>query len=232
MKKLTAGIFATILGLTAVDAFAAAAGTPVASTNYVHDVVKTLDSSKDNGTAPIAGVTMTDGKVTAVTPADMSAYALKADVNTSLGDYVTTATYEAGQEAQDTEINAAKTNATTAVNAATAATNVAGEAKTAAEGAQSVANTAKSTADQALADAATAKSDAATAKSDAATAKSDAEKAKTDAESAKSTAEANAADIVTIKAEQTTQNNAIDALEAAAGNYVKWTDVVDSYGSN
>ena len=39
MKKLTAGIFATILGLTTVNAFAATAGTKVASTNYVDGAV-------------------------------------------------------------------------------------------------------------------------------------------------------------------------------------------------
>ena len=43
MKKLTAGIFATILGLTTVDAFAAS----VASTNYVKGAItETLNDAK------------------------------------------------------------------------------------------------------------------------------------------------------------------------------------------
>ena len=45
MKKLTAGIFATILGLTAVDAFAATAGTTVASTNYVNQAMQAAEAT-------------------------------------------------------------------------------------------------------------------------------------------------------------------------------------------
>ena len=64
MKKLTAGIFATILGLTAVDAYAA----PVASTDYVQSALETLDSSATatEGTA-LTGVTVVDGKITSKT---------------------------------------------------------------------------------------------------------------------------------------------------------------------
>ena len=47
MKKLTAGIFATILGLTTVNAFAAAAGTKVASTNYVDGAVAAANAYTD-----------------------------------------------------------------------------------------------------------------------------------------------------------------------------------------
>ena len=45
MKKLTAGIFATILGLTAVDAFAA----QVASTNYVQGAIDSLATVAKTG---------------------------------------------------------------------------------------------------------------------------------------------------------------------------------------
>ena len=47
MKKLTAGIFATILGLTTVNAFAATAGTKVASTNYVDGAVAAANEYTD-----------------------------------------------------------------------------------------------------------------------------------------------------------------------------------------
>ena len=64
MKKLTAGIFATILGLTAIDAYAA----QVASTNYVQGAIQSLDSSvtATEGTA-LTGVTVVDGKITGKT---------------------------------------------------------------------------------------------------------------------------------------------------------------------
>ena len=64
MKKLTAGIFATILGLTAVDAFAA----QVASTSYVQGAIQSLDSSATatEGTA-LTGITVVDGKITSKT---------------------------------------------------------------------------------------------------------------------------------------------------------------------
>lgn len=68
MKKLTAGIFATILGLTAVDAFAAAAGTPVASTNYVQGAIQSLTVEKvgtSDATSYIKSVSETNGKISA-----------------------------------------------------------------------------------------------------------------------------------------------------------------------
>jgi hypothetical protein len=92
MKKLTAGVFATILGLTAVDAFA---GTKVASTGYVQGAIDSLATVAKTGsytdltnkpTIPsieglavkseldstatategqvVTGVTMTDGAIT------------------------------------------------------------------------------------------------------------------------------------------------------------------------
>ena len=45
MKKLTAGIFATILGLTAIDAYAA----QVASTNYVQGAINSLATVAKTG---------------------------------------------------------------------------------------------------------------------------------------------------------------------------------------
>jgi hypothetical protein len=68
MKKLTAGIFATILGLTAVDAFAAAAGTPVASTKYVDGAIQSLTVEKvgtSEATSYIKSVSETNGKISA-----------------------------------------------------------------------------------------------------------------------------------------------------------------------
>ena len=71
MKKLTAGIFATILGLTAVDAFAAvpATKTAVATTNYVAGALDAAKSYTDSAVANKAA---------------------QADLN-ALGDRVTTA---------------------------------------------------------------------------------------------------------------------------------------------
>ena len=64
MKKLTAGVFATILGLTAVDAFA---GTKVASTSYVQSAIESLDSEKNAGENKyISGVKIVDGKISSI----------------------------------------------------------------------------------------------------------------------------------------------------------------------
>ena len=81
MKKLTAGIFATILGLTAVDAFAA----QVASTNYVQGAIQSLDSSATatSGSA-LTGVTVVDGKITGKTEVALPTITnLKADLDSS-----------------------------------------------------------------------------------------------------------------------------------------------------
>ena len=79
MKKLTAGIFATILGLTAVDAFAA----QVASTNYVKTALETLDSSVAATTGyALTGVTVVDGKITDKTEVELPTVdSLQGDIN-------------------------------------------------------------------------------------------------------------------------------------------------------
>ena len=69
MKKLTAGIFATILGLTAVDAFAAvpATKTAVATTNYVAGALDAAKSYTDTAVADKAAqadLEALDGRVT------------------------------------------------------------------------------------------------------------------------------------------------------------------------
>ena len=116
MKKLTAGIFATILGLTAVDAFAA----PVASTQYVQGAIESLDSSATAQTGKyISGVTMTDGKITNIVETDLPTFT---DTNTeyTAGNFVNidennviTTTYKPGTNVEitaDGTINATDTN--------------------------------------------------------------------------------------------------------------------------
>ena len=115
MKKLTAGIFATILGLTAVDAFAAvpATKTAVATTNYVAGALDAAKSYTDTAVADKAAqvdlealggrVTTAEGKITTAegeidtlqeTVGTLSAasgnYAAKADLE-ALDGRVTTA---------------------------------------------------------------------------------------------------------------------------------------------
>jgi hypothetical protein len=65
MKKLTAGIFATILGLTAMGAADAASN--VASTAYVKGAIESLDSEKaaDEGKY-ISSIKMVDGKISTI----------------------------------------------------------------------------------------------------------------------------------------------------------------------
>lgn len=100
MKKLTAGIFATILGLTTVNAFAATAGTKVASTNYVDGAVAAANA-------------YTDTKVS--------------NVNTSLGDYVNKVDFGQFKTENTAAIATAKSEAIS--TAATDATNKAAAAK-------------------------------------------------------------------------------------------------------
>ena len=106
MKKLTAGIFATILGLTAVDAFAA----QVASTNYVQGAIQSLDSSvtATAGTA-LTGVTVVDGKITGKTEAaipSLTGYATEAYVDQAETDAIAAAAEAAKIYIDDAELTA------------------------------------------------------------------------------------------------------------------------------
>ncbi|MEE1030409.1 MAG: hypothetical protein UIC65_05290 [Alphaproteobacteria bacterium] len=115
MKKLTAGIFATILGLTAVDAFAAVPTdmTKVATTNYVAGALNAAKSYTDSAVAGKAD------KSTTYTKDEVDG--LVGNVNTSLEGYVTTQTYNTDQGNQNTAIQAAQKTATDAATAASAA---------------------------------------------------------------------------------------------------------------
>lgn len=103
MKKLTAGIFATILGLTTVNAFAANQS-GVASTQYVRGAMDAAVTSAN---------TYTDTKI--------------GTVNTSLGDYVKNADFTQFQVTNTEAIKTAKEGAISV--AATDATNKAAAAK-------------------------------------------------------------------------------------------------------
>lgn len=61
MKKLTAGIFAGILTIVAVNA----ANADIATTNYVKGAIESLDGSVDGNTGIVKTISQTDGKITA-----------------------------------------------------------------------------------------------------------------------------------------------------------------------
>ena len=103
MKKLTAGIFATILGLTTVNAFAAAAGKKVASTNYVDGAVAAANA-------------YTDTKVSGVNTA-LDGY-MKVDAFNTFKTENTAAIESAASAAQTAAINTAASDATTKANKA------------------------------------------------------------------------------------------------------------------
>ena len=106
MKKLTAGIFATILGLTAVDAFAAS---NVASTKYVQGAIDSLATVAKTGDyndlantpdiPSIAGLATTEY----VDQAETDAIAAAA---TAAEKYIDATELEASQTAQDTSLKA------------------------------------------------------------------------------------------------------------------------------
>lgn len=101
MKKLTAGIFATILGLTTVNAFAATAGTKVASTNYVDGAVAAANAYTDTKVGGIK-VPSLDGYAKETWVRDQG-YAVASQVATDIA----TAKSEAAADAT-TKANAAK----------------------------------------------------------------------------------------------------------------------------
>ena len=103
MKKLTAGIFATILGLTTVDAFAAS----VASTNYVKGAItETLKDAK----------AYTDEKVGAIEIPSLDGYATETWVDQQGYAVATTVATDIA-----TAKSEAATDATSKANAAEAA---------------------------------------------------------------------------------------------------------------
>ena len=85
MKKLTAGIFATILGLTAVDAFAVTTPTSVASTGYVKQAMQAAQTAAagytDTKTTGMATQTWV-GDQGYLKSADLAGYAKTVDVAT------------------------------------------------------------------------------------------------------------------------------------------------------
>ena len=122
MKKLTAGIFATILGLTTVNAFAATAGTKVASTTYVDGAVAAANAYTDTKVGGIkipsldgyAKETWVEGKGYAV------ATTVAEDIATAKAAAASDATSKA-DAAQAAAIAAAAADATTKADAAQAA---------------------------------------------------------------------------------------------------------------
>lgn len=121
MKKLTAGIFATILGLTTVNAFAATAGTKVASTGYVDGAVSATKTwvgeqgyLKDTNLTGYAKETWVEDKgyavATEVTSAISTAKseAISEAANAAAGLYET----KESAKAYETKVNAAATYAT------------------------------------------------------------------------------------------------------------------------
>ena len=243
MKKLTAGIFATILGLTTVNAFAANQS-GVASTQYVRGAMDAAVTTAN---------TYTDTKI--------------GTVNTSLGDYVKNADFTQFQTTNTAAINKAASDAQAAAisEAATAAarlyaTNEAlGTVETTANAASgnalqalSKAENAVTSATDALTAANAAKSDAATAKSDAATAVSTAEgaagvanTAMTTANDASGVATKASEDVATLTTTVNGNTTAISNLQTASAthatkaevkavddklaDYVLLKDVVDEY---
>ena len=222
MKKLTAGIFATILGLTAVDAFAAS---NVASTKYVQGAIDSLATVAKTGDyndlantpdiPSIAGLATTEY----VDQAETDAIAAAA---TAAEKYIDATELEASQTAQDTSLKAwvgeqGYVTTTQMGEQGFATTGDVATAKQAAIDAAAADATSKADAAQAAAIAAAATD--ATSKADAAQAAAIAAAA-TDA-----TSKADAAQAAAIAAAATAAEKYIDATELEASQTAQDTSL-------
>ena len=126
MKKLTAGIFATILGLTAVDAFAAMPEgmTKVATTNYVAGAMNEVQK----GVNAVAGrVTTAEGEIDVLQEtvegltSESGNFATKTELTEGLAAKVDNSTYATDKAALESSISAAATKGEQGITDAAAA---------------------------------------------------------------------------------------------------------------